>query len=440
MSKLPSSRFERGARMARTGAKVGTNYAKRRLQEKLGKKFDEESTSQFHKDNARKLYNEFAKLRGTALKLAQSISIDGSMLPEEFSDVMAEAQYSVPPISKALVRRIIQQELGQPPEKLFDDFDPEAMAAASLGQVHKARLKDGTPVAIKIQYPNIQDTIESDLSIAKSIFKQIITTNKIDAYFDEIRTTLVRETDYLEEGRHINLYHEWYTGDEVVTPRWIPELSTKKVLTMTLLEGIHLSEFIREHESDTAKRDHFGQLLFNFFHAQVNSNCTLHADAHPGNFLYTKDNRLGVLDFGCMKQCPPDFFQNFLMLLPAHLNEDEEEIRRLYHKLEILEDEPEASETEVEIYEFSRQFADHFIEPYRYSEFDFGDKEFAEQTNKLVQRASELAAPRGTEHFIFVSRLFVGVYRMMMKLGAKIKTEHGREAIENFLDSEYKPE
>lgn len=435
MSDFPSSRFERSARMAKTGAKVGTNYARRHLQKKFGKKYDAESESKFHKDNARQLYNEFAKLRGTALKLAQSISIDGSMLPEEFADVMAEAQYSVPPISQSLVRRIIKQELGSYPEHVFDDFEPDAIAAASLGQVHRAKLKDGTPVAIKIQYPNVRETIESDLSVAKSIFRRMVTTDKIDAYFNEIRTQLLRETDYLQEGEQINRYHEWYTGDKVVTPEWFSDYSTQKVLTMTLLEGVHLSEFIKMNEVDTEKRDHFGQLLFDFFHAQVNDRCTLHADAHPGNFLYTNDGRLGVLDFGCMKECPPDFFRDFLKLLPAHITKDEEEIRRLYFDLEILKEDPDSSESEKEIYDFCIRFSDHIIEPYRHSEFDFGNKAFGERLNELVQRASELAEPRGTEHFIFVSRLLVGVYRMMMKLGANVKIDHGREIIEEYLQS-----
>ncbi len=434
MSDFPSSRFERSARMARTGAKVGANYAKRHLQKKLGKQTDAEAESKFHRDNARQVYNEFAKLRGTALKLAQTISIDGSMVPEEFAEVMAEAQYSVPPISKALVRRIIQQELGKPPEQIFDKFEPEAFAAASLGQVHRARLKDGTDVAVKVQYPNVRETIESDLKMAKSIYKRLVSTRKIEAYFDEIRSTLIRETDYQQEGEQIQRYHEWYSGDEIVTPQWIPELSTRKVLTMTLLNGIHLSEFIQEYDVDIEKRDHFGQLLFNFFHKQVNEHCTLHADAHPGNFLYTDDGRLGVLDFGCVKTCPPEFFYDFLSMLPAHINGDEEEILRLYHKLEILVEDPYESEAEMEIYQFCREFSDHLIEPYRHSEFDFGNTEYRDRLNKLVRQATELAEPRGSEHFVFLSRLLVGVYRMMMKLGAHVKTEHGINRIMDYVD------
>lgn len=434
MSDFPSSRFERGARLARTGAKVGANYAKRHLQKKLGKQSDAEAESKFHRDNARQIYNEFAKLRGTALKLAQTISIDGSMVPEEFADVMAEAQYSVPPISKAYVRRIIQHELGKPPEQIFDNFEHEAFAAASLGQVHRARLKDGTNVAVKVQYPNVRETIESDLQMAKSIYKRMVNTRKIEAYFDEIRSTLLRETDYIQEGEQIKRYHEWYTGDEVVTPEWIPELSTSKVLTMTLLDGVHLSEFIKEHEVDTEMRDHFGQLLFNFFHAQVNEHCTLHADAHPGNFLYTNDGRLGVLDFGCVKTCPPEFFYDFLSMLPAHIDGDEEEIRRLYYKLEILVEDPDQSEAEMEVYQFCREFSDHIIEPYRHAEFDFGNTEYRDRLNKLVQRASELAEPRGSQHFVFLSRLLVGVYRMMMKLGAQVKTEDGIKRIKTYVE------
>ena len=158
---FPSSKLERGKIFAKTGLKVGTNYAKRYLKKSVGKKESEKEGKQFHTQNAREVFNEFTKLRGTALKIAQSLSMDEGMLPEEFAEVMSESQYSVPPINKALARSIIKKELGDYPENLFAHFNTEAIAAASIGQVHEARLKNGQKVAVKIQYPNVKNTIHS---------------------------------------------------------------------------------------------------------------------------------------------------------------------------------------------------------------------------------------------------------------------------------------
>lgn len=172
MSDFPSSKFERSKIIAKTGIKVGSNYAQRYLKKKvLGK---EENAKDFHKSNANEVFKEFTKLRGTALKIAQGMSMDNGFLPEEFADVMSQAQYSVPPINKALVRTIIKKELGDYPEKIFAKFDAQAFAAASIGQVHKAELKDGRKVAVKIQYPNVRETISSDMAVAKSLAKRLI--------------------------------------------------------------------------------------------------------------------------------------------------------------------------------------------------------------------------------------------------------------------------
>src|SRR5699024_2620705 len=133
---FPSSKFDRGKIFAKTGLKLGTNYAKRYLKKKTGRKESDSEKRSFYSENARQVFNEFTKLRGTALKIAQSLSMDQGVLPEEFTEVMSEAQYSVPPINKALVRSIIKKELGQYPEQLFKSFTPNAIAAASIGQVH----------------------------------------------------------------------------------------------------------------------------------------------------------------------------------------------------------------------------------------------------------------------------------------------------------------
>ncbi|HKL88069.1 MAG TPA: AarF/UbiB family protein, partial [Salinibacter sp.] len=178
---FPASKLERSTIFAKTGLKVGKNYAKYLADRVTGRGGDaEERKRDLNTQNAKDLFREFTHLRGTALKLAQSMSMDTGMMPNEFMEVMAEAQYNVPPMNRALVRKRIRDALGRMPELLFDEFESEAMAAASIGQVHRARLDDGREVAVKVQYPNVRETIQSDLTVARTLFKRLVGGGDID--------------------------------------------------------------------------------------------------------------------------------------------------------------------------------------------------------------------------------------------------------------------
>src|SRR5699024_5761473 len=173
-----------------------------------------------------------------------------------------------------------------------------------IGQVHKAELKDGTQAAIKIQYPNVRNTIQSDLALAKTLLNRFTKKGaNLNAYFDEIEETLIEETNYNQEAEYLQHYHKKYSHGNIITPAYFEKYSTQKVLTMSFLEGVHLKEFLAE-DPPQERRNHFGQLLWDFFHLQVEQRSFIHADAHPGNFLFRNDGRLGVIDFGCVKKFP----------------------------------------------------------------------------------------------------------------------------------------
>ena len=430
MSDFPSSKFERGKIFAKTGLKVGSNYAKHYLESSLGKNPDKQS---MHKKTAGEVFGEFTKLRGTALKIAQSMSMDQGFLPDEFAEVMTQAQYKVPPINKALVRSIIKQELGNYPEMIFESFTAEAIAAASIGQVHKATLKDGRTAAVKIQYPGVRDTISSDLSLAKTIFHQLVKKGSdIDSYFDEIRETLLLETDYIHEGEQIERFYQRFSGNEVITPRWIKNLSSERVLTMTFIEGRHLNEFLEDNPSQEEK-NHFGQLLWNFFHNQIKNNEEIHADTHPGNFLFTPENKLGVIDFGCVKKFPEEFFYNYLKLLPLHLQQDEKAIAELYKKLDILKSNPSEDENERKYFRFCREYGYAFAMPYKSDEFDFGEPEYIRMLKNFTKDAPVGNEPRGSRHFIYSTRVHLGLYHLLMKLEARISTKKSIQIVDEVL-------
>ncbi len=439
MSDFPSSKFERGKIFAKTGIDIGKNYAKHYLKKSLPKhKENNTSTEQkeldkLHGDNAHKILEEFSRLRGTALKIAQSLSMDQGLLPEEYSKILTQAQYKVSPINKALVRSIIKRELGAYPENLFKHFEPEAFAAASIGQVHHAWLDDGTPLAVKIQYPNVRNTIESDLRLAKLFFKRFL-KGDVDDYFQEIRERLLEETDYLHEGKEIERFARRYNTDRFATPRWFESHSTEKVLAMSFLEGQHISDFM-EQKPPQEERNHFGQLLWDFFHAQIKRGDPIHADAHPGNFLFMPDGRLGVIDYGCVKSFPKNFFYHYLQLLPTHLNHDIEAIKDLYLKLGIIRKDPASSDKEKRFFEFCRNYANAFASPYQHDHFDFGDPGFKEKINNYARQMPILRETRGSKHFIYSTRVHLGLYHLLMKLGAQVNTEHSRKLAQEKLES-----
>lgn len=431
---FPSSKMERGKIFAKTGLKVGANYA-RYLKDRVTKRgADREAQKRdLNTKNAQDLFKEFTKLRGTALKLAQGLSMDSSMLPEEFAEVMAESQYRVPPMNRALVRKRIRDALGRDPALLFNDFTPDAIAAASIGQVHRATLDDGRDVAVKVQYPNVRETIDSDLAMARTIVRRMISSPHLDDYFEEIRARLMEETDYENEAENIAFFADQYAREGVITPRPVRDFTSETVLTMTFVEGDHLLEFLDTTPSQQ-RRDHFGQLLWDVIHEQVASNHrTIHADAHPGNFLFRDDGQLGIIDFGCVKTFPQSFRDDMLRLYRARIEEDEDAIEPLLYRLNILREDLSSS-MKTKLRDFFNRFGSLIVRPYRQPTFDFGDPAFHEELSACFRQASDFRETAGSHHFIFLNKVLVGIFSLLLKLQPVINTTHSRDCLNDAVD------
>lgn len=429
MNDFPASKAARGAIFINTGLKIGTNYAKYYANRALASANSKPDKSVLHRANANDIFRQFTRLRGTALKLAQSFSLDTGVLPDEFVQVMAQAQYRVPPMGQALVRNRIKAELGDYPEKLFSHFEPEALAAASIGQVHRALLKDGTPVVVKVQYPNVRRTIESDLSLARTLFGHLI-GSRIDDYFAEIRDKLMEETDYLNEGEQLQAFGTEYRHPAIVLPQLFPKWTTERVLTMSFVEGKHLDGYLAAQPT-VAQRHAYGQLLWDFFHAQIEAKAyTLHADLHPGNFLFRPDGQLGIIDFGCVKTFPPDFITLCMRLLHLHIEDNTEALKQLYREAQILSDESNGSLSEADAFIYFRRLGQILVQPYLSERFDFGGRAYQQALNAFFRDGSEVK-PQVSQHFIFLNKLQMGLYSLLMKLGATIDMRYSRNIVQN---------
>ncbi len=434
----PGGARERGLTAAKAGVKMGKNYA-RYLSRRATGASRENARKELHSRNAEDLFTELSKLRGTALKMAQGLSMEPGFLPEQFADVLSRAQYDVPAMGPALVRRLVTQAFDAPPESVFAEFSSTASAAASLGQVHPARLKDGTKVVVKVQYPNVRESVDSDLRLLRGLAGRFVDKEVIDPYLGEVRDRMMEETDYRMEGANIEEFAQRFEGSQIVTPRWIPELTTERVLTMTHLDGMHLKEWIAT-EPTQEDRNRYGQLLWDAVHEQVvGDSLRVHADAHPGNFLFREDGKLGLLDFGCIKTFPLAFRDGLVRLYHARMAGDEDAMMDSYHALEML---PSGLDDDGRAFYIDLLDTLGGVIESLYSQdvYDFGSGQLLQQFQSVIPQLTGREAfknrqPVGSKHFVFVNRLLAGMLSMLTQLEAQIDTREAKTLLNGVVHS-----
>ena len=333
--------------------------------------------SEAHLAAALQLFSTMGYLRGAVMKIGQMLANLPEVVPEEFAEVLSALHFEAPPMHYALMREVFLDEFGREPEEVFASFDQQAFAAASLGQVHRARLHSGEEVAVKIQYPGIARTIKADLRNLRILLQPLCLTedwqNTLDKLAD-IEQMLLMETDYEQEasfGKEARLLFN--DADQIVVPRVYDEYSTKRVLTTEYLAGCHLNKFLTADPSQ-AERDHFTSLLtVATFRVYYRLHWFL-ADPHPGNFIFMEDGRLGLIDFGCTRVFTDEDWRLICELERANLERDEASLNRIIAKA-CLFDGPE--QMEPERLEILRRGLDWNMEPWlKDGLFDFGDRKF----------------------------------------------------------------
>jgi len=425
--KIPSGKAQRAGRFFKTGMKVSGNYLKHYSKKALNKDVDR---SDLDKKNADDIFKMLTQLKGTALKIAQMLSMDNGLLPKEYTDKFKEAQYKNEALSGPLILNTFQKYTGNSPYELFDEFNPNSILAASIGQVHEA-YKDGLRLAVKVQYPGVAESIQSDINMVKPVFLRAfnIKAEVIDEYLVEIVDKLVEETDYeIELSNGISLAEQCSELDYVSFPKYFPDWSGKKVLTMEWLEGMPLTEFIKSDASQTEK-DRIGQMLLDFIHFQVHTLKRFHADMHPGNFFVMSDGKLGVLDFGCVKRLPETFYRDYFTMIRAGLAKDDPTLRKYLLKLDFIR-ESDTPELEKMYYDVSVQTIGMLAEPLASDSFYFGNKEYFKGLTDLgleMKDNKEFRKPhafRGPKDAIYLHRAFFGLYNVLHELNATVKMDH----------------
>ncbi|MBW8684568.1 ABC1 kinase family protein [Chitinophaga rhizophila] len=426
---IPTGKVERASRFVTTGLKVGTNYLKHYTKKLIDPSISRE---ELHADNAEDIYDTLSNLKGSALKVAQMLSMDKGMLPKAYTERFAMSQYSAPPLSGPLVINTFVKTLGKTPSQLYDKFDMQASNAASIGQVHKAE-KWGKSLAVKIQYPGVANSVKSDLRIVKPFAIRIVGMNEVDMdkYFEEIEGKLLEETDYkLELQRSMEVSAQCAHIENLVFPHYYPELSSDRIITMDWLKGFHLKEFLDRNPSQEA-RDSIGQALWDFYQFQVHALKKVHADPHPGNFLMREDGTIGVFDFGCIKEIPEEFYVNYFLLTNKEILKDEVRRKEIYTALEMIH----PSDTEKEVVFFSglfQQMIDMLTLPFTQEEFNFGNESYFAEIYAYMdylynlKEVRESKVARGSRHSLYVNRTYFGLYSILSELKAKVITSEAR--------------
>jgi hypothetical protein len=257
---------------------------------------------------ALKMIHRLGYLRGAAVKLGQAFGSLPELLPDQVVSTLDMLHAQAPPMHFSLLREVVKSELGKDPSELFESFDKEPFAAASIGQVHRAALKTGEDVAVKIQYPGIGRAIQADLrNLMALIFPMRLTRwgESVKGQCEAVRDMLAQEIDYVQEARNMREARALFTPeDRIVVPRVFDEYSGSRVLTTEYLPGIDLNAFLASNPSQ-AQRDDFGARISQAWFRMYFANAS-HSDPHSGNYVFMDDGRLGLLDFGCIQRFTPE--------------------------------------------------------------------------------------------------------------------------------------
>jgi predicted unusual protein kinase regulating ubiquinone biosynthesis (AarF/ABC1/UbiB family) len=381
----------------------------------------ERELAEAHLRAALRMVRTMGYLRGAAMKVGQTLANYPDLLPDQIVETLERLHFDAPPMHFALLREHVRNELGQDYEEVFTSFNTRAFAAASLGQVHRAVLKSGETVAVKIQYPAIGRTIRADFRNLSALLLPLRLGREIEslkAQVEEAHRVIERETDYVHEAemqhRARALIQE---DDEMLVPRVYGELSTRWVLTMEYLDGVHIQAFLASDPSQEL-RDHYGRLIYQAGSRLHFAGRMLYADPHPGNYLFRTDGRLGLLDFGCVCLYTDEEWQCCRLADSAMPGNHDDLVRVARCSLGLAEGEPIDAEVLSHFVEFTRWM----WRPYACDgPFDLGDVRYLREG---MDRLAAIAQLRTESPYMalnaFLLRWYFGVVAMLYRLRARV--------------------
>src|SRR5918997_703081 len=340
-SKIPKGRVQRTAKVGSVIGGQGARYAGTKAANIVrSKEAADEALDARHLEAAERMVDALGTMKGAAMKIGQLASfIDTEFLPPEYAEMyqekLGELRTSAPPMPWKKVRKVLEEEWeGEQPEDLFEDFDEEAAAAASIGQVHKATLPDGRVVAVKIQYPGVAEAVRADMQNAGMILrlaKALAPGLDAKAAAAELKERVLEELDYEYEAQNQRSFSRGYRGHPFIyVPDVITRLSHNRVLVTEWVDGMGFEDVKQLPQEE---KDRFGEIVFRFCFGSIYHLQHFNADAHPGNYVLMEDGRVAFLDFGMTKKLDPEQIELEQRAIDAASRRDPEALREALHDL-----------------------------------------------------------------------------------------------------------
>jgi predicted unusual protein kinase regulating ubiquinone biosynthesis (AarF/ABC1/UbiB family) len=418
-SKIKEGALARGFLLGKLGFQLVGSYLGYQAQNFLfGDEKRRGRKARFQQRISRRVREKLGELKGPAMKAGQLLSMGSGVLAPAALVELADLQMRAPGMHASLARAQFKSALGKYPEELFREFDPEPFAAASLGQVHRGVTRAGEKVAVKIQYPAIRAAIENDFKLLRSVTLPGQITGHIPAaLLAELQRGILEETDYVQEAQNLEFFRKELKGLSYLSiPQVHRELSGDRVLTMSFIEGISLRHFLMKKPS-AATRDLVGRRLAESYYTQLHCLKAIHADHHPGNYLFQTDGRIGLVDFGCVKRLRLKITEIANGILHRSWHQGDRETRRL---LELIfgPDVPyRRARKLLPVLERSANFL--FPQgPSANPVVNFGDSRLV---NLVAENSKQALRDRlCPPEFAFVSRAEMGLCHILHELGANV--------------------
>src|SRR3546814_618532 len=406
--------------MAGVGAKAGGQWALHRARRAFASAERQQHLDhQFELKTAESITEALGNMKGAMMKLGQMASYLDQGMPDHVREALAELQSNAPPMSAELAAQVIREELGADPTDVFGEWDPEPIAAASIGQVHRAITHDGRAVAVKVQYPGVGDAIRSDLDNAGLLFAAIgmlFPGLEPEPLVEELRTRLVEELDYTMEADHQRLFADHYRGHPFIhVPEVVSELSTQRVLTTELAEGVRFEEM---ETWSQAERDLAAEAIFRFVFGSLYRLRAFNGDPHPGNYLFRPGGQVTFLDFGLVKHFSADEMELLeRMTATMVVDHDIAEYRSIIESIGMLKAGTSFTDAEIEDY------FGHFYEFALKDEVSTVTPEYASET---VRRFFDAGGPHAPimkaanvpPSFVILQRINLGLYAIFGQIRA----------------------
>jgi predicted unusual protein kinase regulating ubiquinone biosynthesis (AarF/ABC1/UbiB family) len=427
----------RNAKLAALGVRSGGDLALHRARRVFASAARrEELDTAFELRTAENVVEALGNMKGALMKLGQMASYLDQGLPEHVRSALAELQQSAPPMSAELAAGVIESELGMQPDEAFLEWDPTPIAAASIGQVHRAITHDGLAVAVKVQYPGVDRAVDADLGNVGLLFAglgQVFPGLEHGPLVDELRERLREELDYRIEARNQSRFAEYYRDHPYIhVPYVVDRLSTRRVLTTELAEGVGWDDML---SWDQAERDLAAETIYRFAFGSLYRLHVFNGDPHPGNYLFRPGGRVTFLDFGLVKYFEPADLHGFeRMIRSMVLEPDMRAFRAAVEEIGFLT--PGTDFTDDEIKEYFGHFYEFVMEDGVYTI----TPEYASET---VRRFFDTSGPYGDimkaanvpASMVVIQRINLGLYAIFGEMRATANWRRLAEELWPFVDA-----